>query len=161
MKYIASCNCGKDSLAMLKVIKDNPQKYPLDEIMICKVMATPQLSGNSPLQEQFIDKMIPRLETEYRVPVTVVKADFSFEEMFYRKKEFGKRIGDIYEFPYTLGAWCNSRLKMSPLNRYFTTQGSLIQYVGIAYDEPKRAARLGINKCTPLYEQKITEVEAK
>lgn len=113
------------------------------------------------MQEQFIDKMIPRLETEYRVPVTVVKADFSFEEMFYRKKEFGKRIGDIYEFPYTLGAWCNSRLKMSPLNRYFTTQGSLIQYVGIAYDEPKRAARLGINKCTPLYEQKITEVEAK
>ena len=32
--YIASCSFGKDSLAMLQVIKQNPQKYPLDEIVL-------------------------------------------------------------------------------------------------------------------------------
>lgn len=37
MYYIASCSFGKDSLAMLQVIKANPQKYPLDEIVFCDV----------------------------------------------------------------------------------------------------------------------------
>ena len=33
MKYIASVSFGKDSLAMLLIILNNPKKYPLDEVV--------------------------------------------------------------------------------------------------------------------------------
>lgn len=43
MKYIASVSFGKDSLAMLKVIKD--KELPLDEIVFCNIKASKNMSG--------------------------------------------------------------------------------------------------------------------
>ena len=157
MKYIASCSFGKDSLAMLKIIKDNPQKYPLDEVVFCKVMASPTMSGNFPIQDEFIDKMIPIIEAKVSVPIKVITAKISFEEQFYKKKTKGNHIGTIYGFPMTLKAWCNDRLKVKPLDEYYKSQGEHIRYIGIAYDEPKRHERLEQNEIALLFEEKITE----
>ena len=160
-RYIASCSCGKDSLAMLCVIKAHPEKYPLDEIVICKIKATKTMSGCFPIQQAFIDRIIPILQNEFNVPVTVIEDEMSFEEIFYTEKKSGKRVGNIYGFPYTIGAWCNDRLKMRPMDKYFKKQGNHIRYIGIAYDEPNRYARLEDNEVAPLYEEKIIEAEAK
>lgn len=105
--------------------------------------------------------MIPRLKQEYNVPVIIVQNDKSFEDYFYSIKQKGNHKGEIYGFPYTIGAWCNNRLKMLPLEKYFKKQGEHIRYIGIAYDEPKRFARLSDNEIAPLYNEQIIESVAK
>ncbi|HBH2286683.1 TPA: reductase, partial [Clostridioides difficile] len=65
--------------------------------------------------------------------------------------------GQIWGFPYTLGAWCNSRLKLAPANKYFNSIGEHKRYIGIAFDEPNRYKRLEKNCIAPLYEAKMTE----
>ncbi|HFL3648101.1 TPA: reductase, partial [Clostridioides difficile] len=69
----------------------------------------------------------------------------------------GKRKGQIWGFPYLLGAWCNSRLKLAPANKYFNSAGEHKRYIGIAFDEPSRYKRLEKNCIAPLYEEKMTE----
>ena len=86
MKYIASLSFGKDSMAMLIKILQNPQKYPLDEIVFCDVMANKELSGNFDVQEQFIIETIPRIEKMANVPVVVIKAHTTFDEQFFKVK---------------------------------------------------------------------------
>lgn len=46
MKYIASLSYGKDSIAMLEVIKQN--KLPLDRIVHAEIMATPNIPADLP-----------------------------------------------------------------------------------------------------------------
>lgn len=41
----------------------------------------------------------------------------SYESKFYELVGSGKRKNNIYGFPYVMGAWCNSRLKVSALSR--------------------------------------------
>lgn len=41
----------------------------------------------------------------------------SYQRTFYRVKEKGNYVGGIYGFPKQRGAWCNSRLKVSALDR--------------------------------------------
>ena len=158
--YIASCSFGKDSLAMLQVIKQNPQKYPLDEIVFCDVRFSKDLSGNFEPMRAFIEGTIDRVRKDFGVPVTVVGSDIPFIDYFYSVKQKGKAAGSIYGFPYTLGAWCNDRLKMKPLDAYFKSKGEHIRYIGIAYDEPQRIKRLEENEIAPLYEEGIKESEA-
>lgn len=40
----------------------------------------------------------------------------TYEKQFYRYFNEGRNKGRIYGFPYTLGAWCNERLKVSALS---------------------------------------------
>lgn len=162
MRHIASVSFGKDSLAMLLKILENPDIYPLDEIVFCDVMANENESGNFDLQHEFILKTIPIIERLAKVPVVIVKAETSFEEQFYKKKgSRAKNPNTIYGFPMTICAWCNDRLKMKPLDNYFKSQGDHIRYLGLAFDEPKRVARLEKNEIAPLYELGITEEQAK
>ena len=158
--HIASCSCGKDSLAMLQIIKRNPEKYPLDEIVICDIKFSKELSGIFKPMQDFIEGIIDRLRKEFNVPVTRVSSDKTFEEWFYTIKGKGANKGSIYGFPYTLGAWCNDRLKMKPLDAYFRKKGKCIRYIGIAYDEPQRYEKLEENEVAPLYEEKVVEAEA-
>lgn len=162
MKYIASITCGKNSLAMLIKIIENPDKYPLDEIVLCEVMATSTQSASFELHRQFIEKTIPVIEKMAKVPVKIIKAETNFEEQFYKKKGARAKVpNSIYGFPMTICAWCNDRLKMKPLDKYFKSQGEHIRYLGLAYDEPKRIARLKKNEIAPLYELGITDKDSK
>ena len=155
MKYIASCSFGKDSLAM--IIKIMELGLPLDEVVYCEVMATPTLSGEFPEMVDFVQQAEKVLKEEYNIEVKRIKADISFEEQFYQSKRKGKFVGTYYGFPMTLKAWCNDRLKMKPIDTYFKSQGEHIRYIGLAYDEPKRLARLEKNERAPLAELGITE----
>lgn len=165
MKYIASCSFGKDSMAMIHELVTRGE--PIDEVLYCKVMFDKNLSGEIPEHEEWIQEVgIPVLQRRYGLKVVTVQAPFSFYEYFYQVKQRGPNKGSTYGFPgiCLAGGWCNSRLKMAPINQYLKSQGDISQYVGIAYDEPKRYESLKKrtpNARAPLCEYGITEEEAK
>ena len=161
MKYIASCSFGKDSLAMLIKIKE--LNLPLDEVIYCDIRFDKEsLSGEMPLMREFIPKAEKILYEKYNIKVKRITSDVSFLEQFYKTKKRGKDIGNNYGFPYIIGSWCNDRLKLRPIKKYLKSfSEKVIQYVGIAYDEPKRYERLNHEThIAPLYDLKITEKEA-
>lgn len=159
MKYVASVSFGKDSLAMLIKIKE--LGLPLDEVIYVDIMFDDNISGETPEMASFISKAEKILKEKFNIEVTHLKG-ITFKEQFYKVKQRGKHIGDNYGFPYTIGAWCNDRLKIQPIKEYLRKQKEpVIQYVGIAYDEPKRYERLNHQThIAPLYDLKITEKEA-
>ena len=103
---------------------------------------------------------IKKVEKYINRKITVLTPDKTWTEFFYTRKKKGKRIGQIYGYPFTIGAWCNDRLKMRPLNKYFKKQGEHIRYIGIALDEPKRVARLKDNEVPFLHRIGMTEKDA-
>lgn len=159
MKYVASCSFGKDSLAMLIKIKE--LGMPLDEVIYVDIRFDENISGETPEMASFISKAEKILKEKFDIEVKHLRG-VTFKEQFYKVKQRGKHIGDNYGFPYTIGAWCNDRLKMQPIKKYLREQKEpVIQYVGIAYDEPKRYERLNHEThIAPLYDLKITEREA-
>jgi 3'-phosphoadenosine 5'-phosphosulfate sulfotransferase (PAPS reductase)/FAD synthetase len=159
MKYIASLSFGKDSLAMLIKIKE--LGLPLDEVIYCDIRFDENLSGEMPLMAEFIPKAEKILKDKFNIEVKHLKG-VTFKEQFYKIKKRGKHIGDNYGFPYTIGAWCNDRLKIQPIKKYLLSiKEPVIQYVGIAYDEPERYEKLNHEThIAPLYDLKITEKEA-
>lgn len=162
MKYIASCSFGKDSLAMLIKIKE--LGLPLDEVIYCDIrFDNESCSGEMPLMKEFIPKAEKILKEKFDIEVKHLTYKRTFVEQFYTIKQRGNHKGDNYGFPYVIGAWCNSRLKMEPIKDYLRQfKGEeIIQYVGIAYDEPKRYERLNHDThIAPLYDLQITEQEA-
>ena len=159
MKYVASLSFGKDSMAMLIKIKE--LGLPLDEVVYVDIMFDDDTSGETPEMASFITKAEKILKEKFNIEVTHLRG-VTFKEQFYKIKQRGKHIGDNYGFPYTIGAWCNDRLKMQPIKEYMRKQkDQIIQYVGIAYDEPERYERLNHEThVAPLYDLKITEKEA-
>lgn len=162
LKYIANCSFGKDSLA--QIIKIKELGLPLDEVIYCDVRFSPLISGEHPLMAEWIPCAEEILEKQFGIKVKHISAKTTFTEQFYKIKQKGKHIGEIYGFPYTIGAWCNSRLKVNPLSQYISSiNDEVYQYIGIAYDEPERYQRLKQQE-TPkvkygsvLYENQITE----
>ena len=159
MKYIASLSFGKDSLAMLIKIKE--LGLPLDEVIYCDIRFDDNISGEMPLMAEFIPKAEKILKEKFDIEVKHLRG-VTFKEQFYKIKQRGKHIGDNYGFPYTISAWCNDRLKMQPIKKYLNSfKEPIIQYVGIAYDEPERYEKLNYEThIAPLYDLKITEKEA-
>lgn len=79
------------------------------------------------------------------VPLVKLTAKKNFTEQFYTVKAKGNHIGDRYGYPYTIGAWCNDRLKLQPIKQFIKDvikeSGAVTEYIGIAKDEPKRLER--------------------
>ena len=159
MKYVASLSFGKDSMAMLIKIKE--LGLPLDEVIYVDIIFDDDTSGETPEMASFIGKAEKILKEKFDIEVTHLRG-VTFKEQFYKIKQRGKHVGDNYGFPYTIGAWCNDRLKLQPIKEYMRKQKEqVIQYVGIAYDEPERYERLNHEThIAPLYDLKITEKEA-
>lgn len=109
-----------------------------------------------------------RLKQLFGVTVDHAYSGVSFVEQFYKVKQKGNHIGDKYGFPYPIGAWCNDRLKLKAISKYLEHFGNVpvTQFVGIAYDEPRRWEAMKAKE-TPLrkyrsllVEQHITEEQA-
>ena len=143
------------------LIKIKELNMPLDEVVYVDIRFDEEISGETPEMAAFIQKAERILSEQFNITVKHLRG-VTFKEHFYRKKTRGKHVGDYYGVPFPRAPWCNSKLKLEPLKRYFNSfDEPVIQYVGIAYDEPDRYARL--NKEThiaPLYDLHITEEEA-
>lgn len=151
-EYILSLSYGKDSLACLEAIKQ--LGYPLDRIVHAEVWATDTISADLPPMVEFkkhADKIILDrygIEVEHICAMTGGRERdrerVTYEKVFYRRmfsKKYNKEC--IYGFPITRGAWCNWRLKMKVLaNIEPKIKGNqIVQYLGIASDEPERIVR--------------------
>ena len=149
MQYIASLSYGKDSLAMLEVIKEHGM--PLDRIVHVEIMATDTISADLPQMVEFKDKADCIILERYGIKVERIHAPRTYEECFYTVN--GQK-SKIYGFPYRMGAWCNSRLKMSVLNKF--NRKNITQYIGIAVEEVARYHNLNERKVSPLVEHGVT-----
>lgn len=172
-EYILSLSYGKDSLACLGAIER--LKWPLDRIVHAEVWATDTISADLPPMVEFKKKADSIIKSRYGIEVEHVCAHASsderstllqkqtYEKLFYRipNRRSIRTLdeqGLITGFPYPQAPWCNSGLKRRALRQCFPqgplAQGAstnIVQYLGIAADEPARLKRLdGVTKTSPL-----------
>jgi len=158
MQHIASLSYGKDSIAMLEVIKQH--NMPLDRIVHVEIMATDTIPADSPPMLEFKAKADKIIKERYGIEVEHLRAKWSYEQFFYKRRtaRAKHRAGEIYGFPMVRGTWCNDRLKTTPMR---SIERGNVTYIGIAADEPKRFHNLTELKRSPLVEHGITEAEAR
>lgn len=150
---------GKDSMATLILAAE--QGIPIDRVMYCDIQFSPELSGEHPLMAAWTPTAEQRLNELFGITVDHVHSGVSFYEQFYKVKQKGNHIGDIYGFPHVINAWCNSELKVRAINRYLSQlQEATTQFIGIAYDEPVRWERM-LKKQTDKRKYRSLLVEAK
>lgn len=166
--YIASCSFGKDSIATVLLALEN--KEPLDKVVFAEVMFDHErgISGEIPEHIEWIySTAIPKLE-QMGVTVDVVKAKKDYVSFFRNAVGGGNYKGKIYGFP--IGGKCtiNRECKLNPILKYYRQyrkEFEIVQYVGIATDEPNRIPRLDvkgrIKKVSLLLKYGYTEAMAK
>lgn len=160
MRYIASCSGGKDSVATLILAKENGE--PLHEVVYCEVMFDADTSGEVPEHREFIyNKLKPYVENIIGVPFIVLRSKKTYLDVFRATISRGKRKGKIRGFAIPTMCAVNRDCKIPPIKKYWKDAGcDVVQYVGIAADEPQRLARLKGNMVSLLNKYGITEHEA-
>ena len=158
MQYIASLSYGKDSCAMLEVIKQH--NMPLDRIVHVEIMATDTIPADLPPMMEFKAKADKIIKERYGIEVEHIHAPKSYEGYFYQTKT-GRaiRAGEIFGWPFMRkGSWCNNYLKTNCIKNI---ERNNVSYIGIAADEPNRFHSLSDIKISPLVEHDITEKQAR
>ena len=145
-EHILSLSYGKDSLACLGAIEK--LGWPLDRIVHAEVWATDTIPADLPPMVEFKSKADKIIKERWGIEVEHVRGRLTYEQAFYRVLGGKKRPGTIYGWPMPRGPWCNSDVKMPPLDRI--ERGENIIYVGIAADEPNRFHNLSDKKKSPL-----------
>lgn len=163
--YIASCSFGKDSIATILLALENNET--LDRVVFAEVMFDHErnITGEIPETIQWIKAVaIPKLES-MGLKVDVVKAKDDYVSVCSRKFKEPKANGTIYYgVQNSKPCYANTYLKIAPIKQYyknFSKDYDIIQYVGIASDEPIRLKRLeGTNKISLLDKYGYTEAMA-
>lgn len=130
-QYILSLSYGKDSLACLAAIEQ--LGYPLDRIITAEVWATDTISADLPPMMDFkkkADAIIKErwgIEVEHLCAMTKDGEKQTYEKLFYHvpKRKYIKDIpqGTTLEFPLSVKAWCNDKLKVRALDSIANTIG--------------------------------------
>lgn len=159
--YVASCSFGKDSLCTILLALEHNE--PLDRVVFAEVIFDHEkgISGEVPEHIEWIySTAIPKLES-MGVKVDVVRAKRDYVALCNTICKRGDRKGFRYGFQSGGICFANSELKIQPIRTYYSTFGKqydIIQYVGIAIDEPKRLERLeGTNEISLLAKYGYTE----
>lgn len=150
MNYVASLSGGKDSLAM--VLRLIEEKKPLTHIVFY----------DTGMEFKAIYRVIGRMELiaeENGISFVRLKPDEDFlTKMMIHPVHFGTNK-ERYGYD-----WCGGRCrwattdKTKSINRYLKSLGEYQQYIGIAYDEPKRIKNENC-KLYPLVEWGMTEAD--
>ncbi len=167
--YIASCSFGKDSIATILLALEHGE--PLDRVVFSEVMFdhTRGISGEIPEHIEWIySTAIPKLQS-MGVHVDVVRAERDYCYFFANAVGGGRFEGKIYGFPIGGKCFINRDCKIAPVRKYLAeiaggplrAQTNIVQYIGIAADEPRRLARLTGNKKSLLAKYGYTEQMAK
>lgn len=137
--HVVSFSGGKDSTAMLlRMIEEG---YQIDIILYCDTgLEFPEMEEHIRKVEEYIGRKITRLKSE---------KDFMYFAKEHKRvirstKIPGVKPGDIikgYGYPSVFVRWCTKELKTNVINKYLRElreHYEIVQYIGIAYDEPKR-----------------------
>ena len=131
-EYILYLSYGKDSLACLEAIKR--LGYPLDRIVHAEVWATDTIPADLPPMVEFKARADKIIKERYGIEVEHIYAvrggKLTYDRQFYEQFRAGKQRGNIYGFPFTIGAWCNSKLKVAAMSeanvrRYFLSRDKI------------------------------------
>lgn len=148
--HYACVSGGKDSLYMLKLIMDNPDKYPLDMVVHYELE----------IDHDFVKNVVNDMEKMCKtlnIPFVRIKPRKSWCELY--KK---------YNMPARVVRWCNSKYKMdcdSQLREWIKKQNCRpVAYIGFCADEEKRFKyEIGQwenqDVCYPLAEEGLRERE--
>ena len=159
MEHVLSLSYGKDSRACLGAIEE--LGWTLDRIVHAEVWATDTIPADLPPMVEFKAKADKIIKERWGIEVEHVSGEKNFQDVFYRVRRTTAKTapGKIRGWPMTLGAWCNSDVKMPPLKKL--GRGGGVIYVGIAADEPKRFGTLSDVKRSPLVEAGWTEADCR
>ena len=158
--HIASCSFGKDSIATILLALEHNE--PLDRVVFAEVMFDHEkgISGEIPEHIDWIYNVaIPKL-AEMGVKVDVVRAKKDFVSLCRRKRKSGDNAGKMYGMRSSGFCYANGELKVAPVKQYYTQfrdEYNIVQYVGIAKDEPIRLARLKDYQVSLLEKYNFTE----
>ena len=146
MEHIVSFSGGKDSTAMLLMMLE--KNMPIDEIIFCDT------GKEFPQMYEHIEKV----QKYIGGGITVLHGEKAFDYyMFDHVKTKGKHKGKKgYGWSNMLCRWCTAALKQTPLKKHMEGR-EYINYIGIAYDEPKRHQNISANVVHPLYDWQVTE----
>lgn len=160
MKYIASWSGGKDST--VSIILAHEHGEPLDLIIFSEVMFDEAISGELPGHIDFIrTKAIPIFEN-WGYEVIILRSDVTYMSLFMgchtrgKRKDAGLRRG----FPMIGRCGLNKPCKVEPIKKYLKQMPEeIVQYIGIAIDEPTRMNRMkgAVNKMSLLEKYSYTE----
>ncbi len=164
--YIASCSFGKDSIATILLALEHNE--PLDAAVFSEVMFDHSrgISGEIPEHIEWVyTEAIPRLAA-LGVQVDVVRSEKDYRTLFHTVIQSGRHKGMLRG--WLMGGRCNANrdLKIQPIHRYYSRfrKRGVVQYVGIAADEPRRLARMKprgyIRKVSLLQKYGYTEQDA-
>ena len=131
--HIVSLSGGKDSTAML--LRMLEEGMPVDIILFC----------DTGMEFDGLYHHIDKLEKYISRPITRIKSQQSFEHlMLYHepKRKNPELVGRIgFSWPGPRNRWCTAMLKTRIIDRYLrelSKKYTLVQYIGIAADEPER-----------------------
>lgn len=149
--YICSWSGGKDSTAAIILAHENNE--PLNKIIMSEVVFDKKrnISGELPEHINWVYNIaIPRFE-KWGYEVEILKSEKDYLDIFYsirKKSKYPERIGKLNGFVFGGKCTANNYLKLKPITDYYKKLNiDVVQYVGIAIDEPKRLKKLkGTNK---------------
>lgn len=152
-RHIASVSFGKDSLAMLLLILE--RRLPLDEVVFYDTGMEFKAIYDTR------DRVLPLL-TEHGVRYTELRPPRPFVFDMLDKPVNSKKNGLHYGYSWCGGcARWGTACKTHTLDQHAKEAGkNVIQYIGIAADEPKRLERLALRKVAPLAKFGFTESDA-
>lgn len=154
MKHIVSFSGGKDSTAMLLMMLE--KGMPIDDIIFCDTgVEFPAMYDHIKQVEEYIQRPITKLKEPHGFEYWLL--DYEYDARHKKGEKIHHKVGKSW--PRLRGRWCTNTFKVSLLKKYIQKKYNgedIKQYVGIAYDEPRRIKE----KCYPLYKWKITEKEA-
>lgn len=166
--YIASCSFGKDSLATILLAYLHNE--PLDRIFSVEVMFDSEngITGEIPEHIHWVRSFaVPYLRALFgsKVQIDIVQSQMDYVQAFSkrctRSKDHPERIGRPRGFLMAGKCKLNKDGKIKTIKKYIRSiKRPVIQYVGIAADEPKRLARLSGDKISLLQKYGYTEQDA-
>lgn len=138
MAFVAALSYGKDSLAMLEVIRR--EGLPLDRIITAEEWATRELRAVLPEVAAFETVADAAILQRYGLRVEHVRSQATFEDLFFcPRSPRSKLAGTARGWPMQATCWANVYLKTEPMRKAMGTDDTL--YLGIAANEGPRILR--------------------
>lgn len=155
MKYVASCSCGKDSLAMVLMLIE--KKYQLDEVIFFD-------TGWEFQSIYRVWEKLCQILDEHAIQHNKLTPDKDFDYMAFEHPH-KNRLGvttNGYGWCGSYGCRWGTTIKAKTIKKYLEVKYTepVISYIGIAADEQRRLLKnRDENKCYPLVHWGVSEAD--
>lgn len=130
-------------------------------ILFVEVMFDRDISGERPEQMEFVRHCTAIFES-WGYPVRIIRSDRTYMDVFMNVREWGGHVGMRAGFPLPGACEINRDCKLRAMRKFWRENGGddIMQYVGIAADEPARLRRLPANAVSLLAQYGYSQKDA-